>query len=100
MIAVSFTLALLGVGIVVLPFLKTSDTSDLMDYAVHPVKALEAEKETLLQSMRELDFDFQTEKISKSDYQTLRRTLEDQTIKTFKAIEKAQTRWDKMEASL
>ncbi|MCB1197020.1 MAG: hypothetical protein KDK51_01500 [Deltaproteobacteria bacterium] len=97
MTALFTAIVIVSIVIIVLPFYKNTHKEFLHEEAIDPIAALMQKKENLLQSMRELDFDFETGKISAQDYKELRATTQAQTVQVLKDIEQAQMRWQEME---
>ena len=67
---------LLVVGIPLFGKLKLKKLVETVDPDIDEYKHLLVRKEETLISIKELEFDFNTEKISESDYQELRKKLE------------------------
>ena len=59
---------------------------------------LREKKAQLLMVFRELDFDFETGKLSKEDYVALREKYEQKTALVMKQLEEVETSWKKWEA--
>lgn len=55
-------------------------------------EALEAEHQTLIRNIRELDFDFRTHKISEADYRTLRAALVQRAAEVLRALKTLEER--------
>jgi len=54
---------------------------------------LEAEKQSLLQLLRDLEFDHRTGKLSDADYQVAREDAESRAIEVIAALESSQPHW-------
>jgi cytochrome c-type biogenesis protein CcmI len=54
---------------------------------------LEAEKQTLLQLLRDLEFDHRTGKLSEADYRTAREDAESRAIDVLASLESSQPHW-------
>ena len=67
---------LLAVGIPLFGKMKLKKLVEMVDSASDEYKHLLVRKEETLISIKELEFDFNVEKISESDYKELRRKLE------------------------
>lgn len=80
-------LAALAVGFVILPLVRPGRRV-LVDEE-GPLADLILRKESVLQSIKELEFDFQTGKLSKEDYQRLDQRLRQQAIALLRQIEQA-----------
>lgn len=93
-------IAIATIAWVLLPFRNQNSQEVLLDQVVDPIEKLAQEKENLLQSIRELDFDYETGKISGKDYKSLRADLEKQTVGVMKSLEDAKLKWQEMEQSL
>jgi len=57
-------------------------------------KSLREQKARDILALRELDFDFETGKLSKDDYKAIRETYETKAIKTLKALDSINEKWD------
>lgn len=57
-------------------------------------KNLQAKRSELMLTLRELDFDFEMGKLSKEDYQQLRKKYELETVETLKNIDQENMKWD------
>ena len=53
-----------------------------------------------MMSLKDLDFDFETGKLSKEDYQGLRKKYEAETIDVLKQIDAEKELWDKFQDKL
>lgn len=82
------------------PLFQNKFSADLVDQQIHPIDALQTQKQNLLQSIRELDFDFETGKVSSDDYQQIRANLEAQTVEVLKKMESAQKHWEEIEGEI
>lgn len=82
------------------PFYMKQTKDTLIEQTSHPVIELTSQKENLLQSIRELDFDYQTGKVSAADYKSLRASIEHKTVEVMKKLEQANANWKEMEDSL
>jgi hypothetical protein len=74
----------------VAPFLGSRSAqarADLLEDEVRQVEALAAKKTVLLQSLRELEFDHQTAKISDEDYEKFRARYERQAVAIMKQLD-------------
>jgi cytochrome c-type biogenesis protein CcmI len=54
---------------------------------------LEAEKQTLLQLLRDLEFDHRTGKLADADYQVAREEAESRAIEVLASLESVQSQW-------
>lgn len=100
MIYVFICIVLITVFACVLPLINKSQSGFLFEQVQDPIATLEEKKEGLLESIRELDFDYETEKISTKDYQSLRKKIEKQTVQVLKGLETAKAQWQELESSL
>lgn len=92
---------LITVGWIAWPVLqKTLISEQLQDPMQDPVAYWQHQKQELYQSIRELDFDFETGKLSKQDYQELRKSIEKETIEAMKQLDQAKQTWANMEQNL
>lgn len=91
-------LAALAVGFVILPLVRPGRRV-LVDEE-GPLADLILRKDTVLQSIKELEFDYQTEKLSEEDYQRLDGRLRQQAIALLRQIEQAMPAAAGMEAQL
>ena len=58
-----------------------------LDYVVDERKQLKQKKANIIMIIKELDFDYETGKLSKEDYKNLRDKYEAQAVGTMKALE-------------
>lgn len=58
------------------------------------LEQLKEKKALLMQSLKDLDHDYQTGKLSKEDYQKLQRETRDRTIVILEKIDQEQEKWD------
>lgn len=54
---------------------------------------LEADKQTLIQVLRDIEFDHRTGKLSEADYQSAREDAESRAIQVMASLEIMQTHW-------
>lgn len=86
--AAAFTLLMLYQ--MVTPFLKTRRDQlhfELLDHDLRRVEELAAQKTTLLKSLREVEFDHDTGKLTDEDYKELKTRYERQALKVMRAID-------------
>jgi hypothetical protein len=94
-------IALMVIGWIAWPVLRKTIVSEPLQNSMQdPIAYLESQKEMLYQSIRELDFDFETGKLSKQDYQDMRAKIEHDTIDVMKQMDRAKAKWATMEKDL
>lgn len=82
--------------IIVAPFFSAKDRGLVMLPHLNvpsPEENLRVKKSNLVLILKELDFDFETGKLSKEDYQELRKKYEDDTLKVMKELDALQVVW-------
>lgn len=57
-------------------------------------KSLQSRRSELMLTLRELDFDLEMGKLSKEDYQLLRKKFELETVETLRKIDQENMQWD------
>ncbi len=90
---------LLAVGIPLFGKLKLKKLVEAVDPAVDEYKHLLVRKEETLISIKELEFDFNTEKISEPDYKELRHRLETEATKILEHLDQLEEEGKKNKAS-
>jgi len=99
---ISLFAGIVGVLVIVVlarPFFGPGDSHAFFD-SRQPVsrrKALREEKARLLAAMRELDFDYQTQKLSASDYQVLRSRYQSQAAHVLQELAILEKEWKEFE---
>lgn len=74
----------------VLPFLSSHEESlrfEVLDEDLRKVEELVARKTTLLQTLRDVEFDYETSKISEDDYRDLKRRYERQAVEVMRELD-------------
>lgn len=66
-----------------------------LDYVVDERKQLKQKKANLVLIIKELDFDYETGKLSKTDYKNLRDKYEAQAVSMMQELEHAEAEWQK-----
>lgn len=66
-----------------------------LDYVVDERKQLKQKKANVVLIIKELDFDYETGKLSKTDYISLRDKYEAQAINIMQKLEQAEAEWEK-----
>lgn len=77
------TLVLFGAGLYIFePFIRRGTVSLRDDYAETPLQGLLSQKDTIYSALKDLEFDYQTGKLSDDDYEELRKkfTAEASTV--------------------
>jgi hypothetical protein len=97
-IAVALLLALLAIGFVAWPLWQPGAVVRLDDD--NPLTELIQRKDSVLLSIKELEFDYQTGKLSAQDYQRLDHRLRQQAIGLLRQLEKAAPDSANLEAEL
>ncbi len=80
-----------------------SDQTDLnmiLDNTTDTQKALQQKRSELMLTLKETDFDYEMGKLSKEDYQSLKRKYESETIEVLRQIDVEKDAWDKFQAQL
>lgn len=75
----------------ILPFLSSSVRNwrfEFLDSDLRQVELLSAEKSVLVNALRDLEFEFQTEKIQEDDYKVYRKRVENRAIRVMKELDK------------
>ncbi|CAN5394579.1 hypothetical protein BH10CHL1_BH10CHL1_12680 [soil metagenome] len=85
-IAIALLLAILAIGFVAWPLWQPSTALRLDDDS--PLTELIQRKDSVLLSIKELEFDYQTGKLSLEDYQRLDQRLRQQAIGLLRQLEK------------
>lgn len=70
------------------------DIEIAMDNVPDIRKDLQSKRSQLMLTLRELDFDFEMGKLSKEDYQQLRKKYELETVDTLRKIDQENMQWD------
>ncbi len=74
----------------VLPFLTTHEESlrfEVLDEDLRKVEELAARKSTLLQTLRDIEFDFETDKISEKNYKELKSRYEREAVTVMRELD-------------
>lgn len=74
----------------VLPFLSTHEESlrfEVLDEDLRRVEELAATKATLLQTLRDVEFDYETDKITEADYKALKKRYERQAVEVMRELD-------------
>ncbi|HMQ11222.1 MAG TPA: hypothetical protein PKC21_09825 [Oligoflexia bacterium] len=66
-----------------------------LDYVVDERKQLKYKKANVVLIIKELDFDYETGKLSKTDYKNLRDKYEAQAVSIMQELEHAEDEWQK-----
>ena len=85
-------LILIAVGIPLFSRIPRKRLFKPLDPAEEEYKHLLVRKEEVLLSIKELEFDFQTDKISKADYETLHSKLEQEAMNLLEKIDDLEKR--------
>ena len=85
-------LILIAVGIPLFSRIPHKRLFKPLDPAEEEYKHLLVRKEEVLLSIKELEFDFQTDKISKADYETLHSKLEQEAMNLLEKIDDLEKR--------
>ncbi len=85
-IAIALLLAIIAIGFVAWPLWQPSTALRLDDDS--PLTELMQRKDSVLLSIKELEFDYQTGKLSLEDYQRLDQRLRQQAISLLRQLEK------------
>lgn len=83
-------IVLMAVGFVVFvgePLVRRTMSHELANDKDPEVAQLSLQKETLYTAIRDLDFDFQTDKVDAADYRQLRRELEDEALQVLRSLD-------------
>lgn len=96
----AFFLAILWV--VFHPLLQEEGTNlqILLDDVPDESKKLQARRSELMRTLKEMDFDYEMGKLSKEDYQILRKKFEQETVETLKAIDLDKMQRDEFQTKL
>lgn len=89
-IFVAAAAAFITLYLTVAPFLASKSDqarTDLLDDEIREVELLAAKKSTLLMSLRELEFDHQTNKIAEEDYERFRKRYERQAVGVMRELD-------------
>ncbi|MEE9146898.1 MAG: hypothetical protein V3U27_05810 [Candidatus Tectomicrobia bacterium] len=81
---------LMAVGLVVFigePILRRGYPAPFEPESAQELEQLVLQKETLYMAIRDLDFDYHTEKVEGHDYTELRRSLEDEAIQVLRQLD-------------
>ena len=79
---------------------EKNDFSILLDDMPDSQTELQLKRSQLMLSIKELDFDYETGKLSKEDYKQMRGKVELETIGVLKNIDEEKTQWDKFQKEL
>lgn len=66
----------------------------------HALRDLREEKARLLVALRELDFDYETAKLSATDYKTLRAKYEARAVEVLKELETTEEKWQSVQEEI
>jgi len=91
LIFVSAAFALTAVYLAIAPFLESLEAqarAELIDDELKQVEQLVASRSVLLQSLRDLEFEYETDKISKDDYERFRTSLERQAVGVMRELDR------------
>ncbi len=96
-IAISMLMVILVLLAVLYPLF---DKKDHIDFFVNTqsqnlLEKLKKEKANVLMTIREIDFDYETAKLSKEDYVELKDKYLDQAASILSKLEQTQQQWDK-----
>ncbi len=89
-IFVAVAAAFITLYLTVAPFLASKSDqarTDLLDDEIRQVELLAARKSSLLMSLRELEFDHQTNKIADEDYERFRKRYERQAVGVMRELD-------------
>lgn len=96
-------IAILVIGVVVLmvalPFKNKEAGYGVLftDVPEHTRGNLKDEKASIILALKELDFDYETGKLSKQDYKELRDKYESRAIEVMKVLEDVEKQWTKIQ---
>jgi hypothetical protein len=79
---------------------EKNDFSFVLDDMPDTQKELQLKRSQLMLSIKELDFDYETGKLSKEDYKQMRSKVEMETIDVLKTIDEEKIQWDKFQKEL
>lgn len=84
------------------PLMSRSSTNMnmILDNTPDSQKILQQKRSSLMLTLKELDFDFEMGKLSKEDYQSLKRKYEQETIDVLRQIDVEKALWDKFQKDL
>lgn len=88
LLSIIFTLS--AIYFAILPLLGSSVKNwrfEFLDKDLREVELLTTEKNILVKALRELEFEFQTEKIMEDDYKVFRKRYENQAIRVMKKLD-------------
>lgn len=96
------TLVVVVIWLVLAPILKKekNDYSMMLDNSSDSRRELQTARSKLMLAIKEMDFDYETGKLSKEDYKLMRAKLEQDTIDVLKKIEIEDELWVKFENEL
>jgi hypothetical protein len=98
-----FAVFLIFVGwFVFSPLMNHSSTNMnmILDNTPDSQKLLQQKRSSLMLTLKELDFDFEMGKLSKEDYQSLKKKYEQETIDVLRQIDVEKDLWDKFQNDL
>lgn len=87
-IAIAFTIQMLI--LMVRPFLATRRDQlsfELLDEELREIEALVARKVSLVQALRDIEYDWKTDKISKEDYERFKQSCERQAVGVMRRLD-------------
>ena len=90
-LVLALLLTLLIAWLVIGPALS-QDLSTQSEGSEHPGQELQAKKERLLQSLREVELDHSTDKISESDYKETRLEITSELASTYKELDSGRSK--------
>lgn len=86
--AIAFTVAMTALMIRPFSMAKQDQISlELLDEELREVEALAARKVALVQSLRDIEYDFETNKITEEDYRRFKRSCERQALGVMRRLE-------------
>ena len=94
---VFFAIAVIAgaLGLAALPFFFREESDHVLftNFPKSSLRNLRDHKNLLVLALRELDFDFETGKLSKEDYKSLRDRYEAQAVSVMKDLDAAERQW-------
>lgn len=85
----------LALGLTARPFFRREESDHVLftNFPKGSLRNLRERKNLLVLALKELDFDYETGKLSKDDYKGLRDKYETQAVAVMKELEGAEAQW-------
>jgi hypothetical protein len=79
---------------------EKTDLAMILDHTNDSQKTLQQKRSILMLTLKELDFDFEMGKLSKEDYQSMKKKYEYETIEVLREIDVEKDAWEKFQRKL